>query len=121
MSDMIACPQERCKHLAEVLDTFTLDSTSGSVMHMKTLCLDGHVLVMPVPIDWDGDDEYGASLREDFVPFKIRRSETVELPEFHECAVCGQKVVKAPARVCHFCLSVGNIPGVEHGVEDGMP
>jgi hypothetical protein len=41
---LVVCPELSCQAPAAVTDRFVLDSTSGKVEHVKTLCLNGHGL-----------------------------------------------------------------------------
>ncbi|CAN5699288.1 hypothetical protein BH23PAT2_BH23PAT2_10540 [soil metagenome] len=50
--DTTACPEfttddQRCANIAEITDRFVLESTGGPVEHVRTVCLEGHVLMGP--------------------------------------------------------------------------
>lgn len=40
--DLTACPEPGCEQVAEVIDRFALDSTSGPVEHVATFCVANH-------------------------------------------------------------------------------
>jgi hypothetical protein len=49
MLSLLPCPDPGCGAPAEVIDRFTLSSTSGPIEHVKTRCVHRHVFLMPTP------------------------------------------------------------------------
>lgn len=46
--DFVECPEEGCGLPAEVLERFSLYSTSGPVLHLATLCVNNHRRTYPI-------------------------------------------------------------------------
>ena len=47
MQHLITCPDPDCGAPAEVTDRFTLASTDGTVVHVKTICARRHWFTLP--------------------------------------------------------------------------
>lgn len=51
---LVECPEPGCIQTAEVFGRHTLFSTDGPMPHVKTRCLAGHLLTVPVDRLVDG-------------------------------------------------------------------
>jgi hypothetical protein len=59
MSHFLVCPEPACEAPAEVIDEFTLPSTSGPTAMVRTFCVQRHIFMLPfervsldIELDW---------------------------------------------------------------------
>ena len=63
--ELIGCPESTCGQVAEICDRFTLASTDGPIVHVKTYCVNRHCFILPTDhrlLVWE------AARREDGAP-----------------------------------------------------
>jgi hypothetical protein len=52
LHELSICPEPSCRMVAEIHDRFTLGSTDGPIEHVKTYCVNRHVVVLPTDHRW---------------------------------------------------------------------